>query len=133
MPFGVLICFESIFPGPARDLSRGGARYLVNITNDQWFGDSAAPVQHFEMNILRAIENRMGMARAANTGISAVITPYGMVEIATRTFEQTNLVAPVELGRELTFYARHGDWVLGVAAALLAVLTAAALLRRRAR
>jgi apolipoprotein N-acyltransferase len=133
VPFGVLICFESIFPGPARDLSRNGARYLVNITNDQWFGDSAAPIQHFEMNILRAIENRMGMARAANTGISAVITPYGAVELSTRTFEQTNVVAPVELGRELTFYARHGDWILAVAAALLAALIAAALLRRRAR
>jgi apolipoprotein N-acyltransferase len=86
VPFGVLICFESIFPGPARDLSRGALP--VNITNDQWFGDSAAPIQHFEMNILRAIENRMGNGPAANTGISAVITPFGAVELSTRTLSR---------------------------------------------
>ncbi len=131
VPFGVLICFESIFPGEARELSNLGARYLVNITNDQWFGDSAAPYQHFEMNVLRAIENHMGMARAANTGISAAIDPYGFVTDRTPVFVQMNQVALVELGHGPTFYARHGNWILILAGAVLAGLVVYALLRRR--
>ncbi len=129
--FGVLICFESIFPGPARDLANLGARYLVNITNDQWFGDSAAPVQHFEMNVLRCIENRMGMARAANTGISAVIDPYGLVIRRTGTFVHASVVDVVELSEGRTFYDRFGNWVLAVLAAILGGMIAWALVKGR--
>jgi apolipoprotein N-acyltransferase len=131
VPFGVLICFESIFPGYARELCRGGARYLVNITNDQWFGDSAAPYQHFEMNVLRCIENRTGMARAANTGISAVIDPYGIPGMRTQTFVRDSLVAPVELRTGLTLYTRWGDWILAVCAAWLLLFAGVALRRGR--
>lgn len=112
-PFGVLICFESIFPGPSRTLRRDGARVLVNITNDQWFGDSAAPYQHFDMNILRCIENRISMVRAANTGISGQIDSYGLVVERTPTFVTTSLVTRVEAARkELSLYTRFGDWIL---------------------
>jgi apolipoprotein N-acyltransferase len=130
-PFGVLICFESIFPGPSRELVRGGARYLANITNDQWFGDSAAPEQHFQMNILRCIENRIGMVRAANTGVSAIIDSYGIVERRTPIFIRTHLVGEVELGERRTFYTRHGDWVVGLTAILLAGLAGAGWWRTR--
>jgi len=130
-PFGVLICFESIFPSLARELVKGGARYLANITNDQWFGDSPAPEQHFQMNILRCIENRTGMVRAANTGISAIIDPYGIVEERTPIFVQTHLVGEVELGEGTTFYTRHGDWILWVTAVLLVGLTGAGWWRTR--
>jgi len=119
-PFGVTICFESIFPGPARELGKAGARYLVNLTNDQWFGNSAAPEQHWAMNVLRAVENRMGLVRAANTGISGVIDPNGFVRERTLAFVEESLVVPVELGTGPTFYARHGDWILAVAGALFA-------------
>jgi len=117
-PFGLTICFESIFPGPARMLGKLGARYLVNITNDQWFGNSAAPEQHWAMNVMRAVENHMGLVRAANTGISGVIDPYGFVRARTLTFVEESLVVPVELGNGPTFYARHGDWVLAVTGVL---------------
>ena len=130
-PFGLLICFESIFPGEARDVCRGGARYLVNITNDQWFGDSAAPIQHFNMNVFRCIENRVGMVRSANTGISGVIDPYGIVRVRTGTFVPERRVVAVELGREPTFYRRYGDWILVVAGVALALLTGATFLPRR--
>ena len=120
-PFGVLICFESIFPGPSREMVGLGARYLVNITNDQWFGDSPAPYQHFAMNGLRCIENRVGMARAANTGISASIDPYGFVRESTPTFVEERIVVPVELGHGPTFYTRHGDWIVWVALLLPAL------------
>ena len=116
VPFGVLICFESIFPEEGRNLCRAGARYFVNITNDQWFGDSAAPYQHWEMNVLRCIENRMGMARAANTGISGVLDPYGRVVLRTGTFVPAAVVGKVELRQGTTFYTRYGEWVLGLCA-----------------
>jgi apolipoprotein N-acyltransferase len=131
VPFGVLICYESIFPKPCRELAREGARYLVNITNDQWFGDSAAPAQHFEMNVLRCIENRMGMARAANTGISGAIDPYGIVLARTPTFVTDARIVPVELRGETTLYTRWGDWIL-VPCALAVLGFAVPGLRRRA-
>ena len=77
--FGVLICFESIFPELSREYSRMGAHFLVNITNDGWFGDSPGPYQHFLFLRFRTVENGMWAARAANTGISAFISPYGKV------------------------------------------------------
>jgi len=132
IPFGVLICFESIFPGMARQLTDLGARYLINITNDQWFGDSAAPAQHFNMNVLRAIESRVGLVRAANTGISGIIDPYGLVVRRTDTFVKTSFTGVVELGDGPTFYDRHGNWVLWLAGGILVLFGAFALVRRRA-
>ncbi len=76
-PAGVLICFESIFPYLARAQVKNGARLLVNITNDAWFGETSAPYQHLSMGVLRAVEGRVALARAANTGISAFIAPDG--------------------------------------------------------
>ncbi len=131
VPFGVLICFESIFPGPARELSLGGARYLVNITNDQWFGDSAAPDQHFKMNVLRVIETGMGMARAANTGISAILDPYGFPMNRTATFVPARFVGAVEVGTGPTFYVRHGDWIVWLSLVWASLLVGTAWIRGR--
>jgi apolipoprotein N-acyltransferase len=74
---GPLICFESIFGEIARAQVKNGAQLLVNITNDAWFGTTSAPYQHLSMAVLRAVENRVSLARAANTGISAFIAPDG--------------------------------------------------------
>jgi apolipoprotein N-acyltransferase len=76
-PFGVLICYEAVFPELARRAVRNGADMLVNITNDGWFGFSAAPYQHLNMARLRSIENRAWFLRAANTGVSAIFDPAG--------------------------------------------------------
>jgi len=128
--FGVLICYESAFEDLPRLYRREGADFLVNITNDAWFGRTAAPYQHAAHLVMRAIETRMGVARAANTGISEFVDPLG------RTWERTPLdVAGVEAdtvytteGR--TLYVRMGDWVGLLALVGTGALVAAALLRK---
>ncbi|MBU0548441.1 MAG: apolipoprotein N-acyltransferase [Candidatus Omnitrophica bacterium] len=75
--FSVLICFEDLFPELSREFVKRGARFLVNITNDAWYKQSSAPYQHFAASVFRAVENRVYLVRAANTGISGFIDPFG--------------------------------------------------------
>ncbi len=126
-PLGVLICYEAIFPSLARDLVRTGADMLVNITNDAWFGRSAAPVQHLAMATFRAIETQRYLIRAANTGISAIVAPDGEIVEASGLFVPAVLVGRVSRIVTLTPYARYGDvfaWgsvVVSAAAVLLSI------------
>lgn len=107
---GVLICFEAIFPDLARTHVKGGANILVNLTNDAWFGMTSAPYQHLCMAVFRAIENRMPVIRAANTGISALIEPTGKIALRSALFQTEVLKAVAETnGRHLTFYTLYGD------------------------
>ncbi len=106
---GVLVCYESIFPELARGQVRLGTDLLINITNDAWFGRSSAPYQHLAMARFRAVENRVWLARAANTGISALIAPSGRIVDQTALFERSSLQGQVGLGARPGFYTRHGD------------------------
>ena len=106
---GVLICYEAIFPELARDYVRQGSDLLINITNDAWFGRSSAPYQHLAMTRFRSVENRIWLARAANTGFSALISPSGRVVESGSLFESMALSGQVGLGSEPTFYTRFGD------------------------
>jgi len=106
---GVLICYEAIFPEAARDYKRKKAELLVNITNDAWFGTTSAPYQHLSMTIFRAVENRLYLVRAANTGISAIIDSTGKILSRTGVFERTVLKGEVKFIDERTFYAAYGD------------------------
>jgi apolipoprotein N-acyltransferase len=115
--FGVMICYESIFAQLSRAYRRNGADFLVNITNDAWFGRerpwwsrTSALFQHPSHLVMRAIENRMGVARAANTGISMFVDPRGRVSQSTHLFEPATLVGTVHTTDGLTLYARFGDW-----------------------
>ncbi len=107
--FGVVICYEVIFPNLVREFAADGADFLVTITNDAWFGRSSAAAQHFGMVVLRSVENHLAFARAANTGISGFIDPYGRIVQATPIFTEEALVGRVPLSRMRTFYSRHGD------------------------
>jgi apolipoprotein N-acyltransferase len=111
------ICYEDVFPALMRQFTRRGAQAIVNITNDGWFGSSSAPYQHLRMAIVRAVENRRYLIRAANTGISAVIDPYGRVVSATALGERTTLEGVVGYRTDLTFYVRFGN-VFALTAAL---------------
>jgi apolipoprotein N-acyltransferase len=108
--FGVLICFEVIFPDLVRHFVDRGAQFLVNLTNDAWFGNSPASYQHLSMVVFRAIENRVPVVRAANTGISAVIDPTGRVlqqtDLFVRTWIQDRITPAVG---PVPFYTRFGD------------------------
>ncbi len=107
--FGVVICYEVIFPDLVRRIAGSGAEFLVTITNDAWFGDSSAPAQHFSMVVFRSVENHLAFARAANTGISGFIDPFGRIIVASPTFTETALQAEIPVRQTKTFYSRHGD------------------------
>jgi apolipoprotein N-acyltransferase len=105
---GVLICFESIFPKLAREMSANGANLLANITNDAWFGRSSAPWQHMSMAVFRAVENRRSLARAANTGISTIIDPLGREKGVSPLFEPFFHVVEIPLLEKKTVFTRFG-------------------------
>ena len=137
--FGVLICFESIFPELSRDYGRAGADFLVNITNDAWFGgesatqQTAALWQHPAHLVLRAIETRAGLARAANTGISMVVDPLGRVHGRTPPSEPAVRVETVYGTAGSTPYVRWGDWagtLCAIGAAILVIGASASRGRR---
>lgn len=109
-PFSVLICYEAIFPALSRLAVRSGARVLVNITNDGWFGDSAAPYQHLTMAGFRAVENRVWLFRAANTGVSAVFDPGGRIVSYLPLQTRGQLVRKIPSHPNAgSFYSRNGD------------------------
>ena len=108
---GVLICYESIFPQRSREFRREGANLIVNITNDAWFGKSLAPYQHEAHMALRAIENRVGIVRAANTGISAYIDPLGRIQGETQLDVPDSRVYNAQTTDVTTLYVHIGDWL----------------------
>ena len=124
-----LVCFESIFPSLGRDGARAGATILVNATNDEWFGTTAAPEQHAWMAVMRAVETGCGVARCANTGLTWIIDPLGRVS-ARYPAHQTGVLtgAVTRIGR--TFYDRWGDWPVTLCAVLGAWFLALAVRHR---
>jgi apolipoprotein N-acyltransferase len=130
-PFGSPICYEIIFPDLVRRFVKKGAAFLVTITNDGWYGKSSAPYQHFAQAIFRAVENRRYVLRAATTGISGIIDPYGRVvkktEIGIRTLE-SGTITP---NRSRTFYARYGDVFSFFCLTISALFLILALFKRR--
>jgi apolipoprotein N-acyltransferase len=130
---GVLICYESIFPDLSRQYRRDSADLLANITNDAWFGRSLAPYQHVAHLRLRAIENRVGIVRSANTGISEYVDPVGRVHGATGLFVAAAPTFDVETSHVRTPYVRWGDWIGTLSAVLTLALCVAAYVTKRSR
>ncbi|MGC8967019.1 MAG: apolipoprotein N-acyltransferase [Thermus sp.] len=114
-PYGVLICYESVFPSVARSLAREGAGVLVLLTNDAWFGPSFGGRQHFALGRLRAVETGRWLLRAGNDGITAAIDPFGRVVAGIPPHQEGFLLAPYARERGLTPYARLGDFPVGLA------------------
>jgi apolipoprotein N-acyltransferase len=118
-----------VYPSLIRDAVNRGSELLTTVTNDGWYGQSSAPYQHFEMAAMRAIEQGRYLARAANTGISGLIDPYGQVLARSAIFEQVGIVETARFLTSTTIYAAVGD-VVGYTSLALTLLTGLVLWRR---
>lgn len=106
-----LICFESIFPDFVSDFVNKGGNLIVNVTNDGWFGKTSAPYQHFEMARIRSIETGRYLIRAANTGVSAVINPVGVIKGYLPLKDKGFIVQTVYLYDEKTFFTAYKTYI----------------------
>jgi apolipoprotein N-acyltransferase len=117
---GVAVCFEVVFPGETAELVREGATLLATVTNDAWYGDTAAPRQHLRAARFRAAENRRWLLRAAVTGISAIVRPDGTLAAELGVGEEGTIPVPVFGRRDLSPYTR-APWLVPWLAVLFAV------------
>ena len=125
------ICYEVVYPALIRSFVAGGSELLTTITNDAWFGRTSAPYQHFAQASMRAIEQGRYLVRAANTGISGVVDPYGRVLVRTELFEHATVVADVRWIRARTVYGWTGDlFAYACGVLVLGVLVAGVRTRR---
>ena len=123
---GVFICYESIFPDQVRQFARNGGEVFVNVSNDGWYGEGGAARQHLNMARMRAVENNRWLLRDTNSGITAVIDPYGRIVAEAPRNQRVALQAAIGLEESTTFYTRHGDWF----SFLCAIITLTALALR---
>ena len=109
LPVGCAICYESVYPEYYTGYVRKGARLMTIITNDAWWGDTPGYRQHLHYACLRAIETRRAIARCANTGISAIISPSGKIVASTPWWEACTLEGKIPVRDDITFFVAHGD------------------------
>jgi apolipoprotein N-acyltransferase len=134
--FGVFICYEEIFGDEIRLFVKQGARVLVNISNDGWYGDTCAPWQTLNMSRMRAVENRRWLLRDTNTGITTIIDPYGRLMASVPRHALTSLAARFGYRSDLTFYTVHGDlfaYLCGIISLCIIAATVRARVRRQPR
>jgi len=122
--FATVICFESVFPDYCRRFAQKGAQFLVVITNDMWFGKTSLLEQHAMMSVFRAIENRIPVARAANTGISMSVDKWGRIGEKSNIFDIEYLMAEIFPENSRSIYGKIGD-VIPRAALILSVISMA--------
>jgi len=127
--FGAIICWENAFPDLFRQFVKNGANFMLNLTNEGWFGQTAAPYQFLAMCVFRSVENRISMARAANTGISCFIDPYG--RITGRVWKNNKdifvdgyLTGEIQLSQQKTFYTNYGNIFVYITLAISALFIA---------
>jgi apolipoprotein N-acyltransferase len=121
---GVFICYEAIYPGEIRHFAADGATLLVNISNDGWFGRSAAARQHLLMARVRAVENRRWLLRVTNNGYTASVDPYGRMYEPLPTDVRASVDLPYDFRTDRTVYTRFGDWFAWLCAAVSVILLA---------
>jgi apolipoprotein N-acyltransferase len=121
------ICYEIIYPNLVRQFTLAGSELLTTITNDSWFGPTSAPYQHFAQASMRAIENGRFLVRAANTGISGIVDPYGHVMTSTGLYQSAVVVGDARFLNGTTIYARTGDVFAYACTALTALLLVVAI------
>jgi apolipoprotein N-acyltransferase len=123
--FGVFICYEAIYPGEVRQFAAGGAQLLLNISNDGWFGRSAAAEQHLRMARVRAVENRRWIVRTTNNGYTVSIDPYGRIIQPLPPDVRAAADLPYDFRTDETIYTRFGDWFAWLCVLVSVILVAA--------
>jgi apolipoprotein N-acyltransferase len=121
---GIFICYEAIYAGEVRRFAANGAHLLVNISNDGWFGRSAAPEQHLRMARVRAVENRRWLVRATNNGYTASVDPYGRILEPIPPDVRAAADLPYDFRTDETIYTRFGDWFAWLCVAVSVILLA---------
>ena len=122
--FGVFICYEAIFPGEVRRFAARGAQLFINISNDGWFGRSAAAEQHLRMARVRAVENRRWIVRSTNNGFTASIDPYGRIFQPLPRDVRAAADLPYDFRLDETIYTRFGDWFAWLCVLVSVILVA---------
>ena len=133
IPVGCAVCYESVYGEYYTDYIRKGAKAMTIITNDAWWGDTPGYRQHLSYASLRAIETRRAIARCANTGISAIISPSGKILKPTPWWEQASIRSYIPLREDLTFFVTHGDITGRVCTFLFCLLLLALIVRFASR
>lgn len=128
--FSTFICYEAVFPNEVRRFVLNGANLLINISNDGWFGRSAAPAQHLDMARVRAVEFRRWLLRDTNNGFTVAVDPYGRIVARLAPDIRGELEAPYAFRSDMTVYTRWGDWLPGVCVVVSLILLLAAWVRR---
>jgi apolipoprotein N-acyltransferase len=130
---GVFICYESAFPHLVRQFAKNGADVLFNLSNDAYFGRSAAYWQHLSLVRMRAVENRRFVVRVTDDGITAVVDPAGRIRSELPRYRETAAIVPYGRVQGTTFYTRNGDWFAWSALGIGVALSGVARWRRTAR
>jgi apolipoprotein N-acyltransferase len=118
------ICYEAIYPGEIRNFAAEGAQLFVNISNDGWFGHSAAAEQHLRIARVRAVENRRWLLRVTNNGITVSVDPYGRIFSPLPTDVRASTDLPYDFRTDETLYTRFGDWFAWLCVIISAILLA---------
>jgi apolipoprotein N-acyltransferase len=129
---GGVICIESIYPDFISAFVDKGSDFIAVVTNDSWYGNSSGPYQHKEISVLRAVENRRAVIRAANGGISCIINPVGKTILSTKMFTKAVLVGEIELRKEKTFFTKF-PLLLPMISIILTITLLISLLIKRIR
>jgi apolipoprotein N-acyltransferase len=131
--FVPLICYEDIFPEISRRSVQNGANFLLNITNNAWFGKTSAPYQQLALSVFRAVENRRYLLRSTNTGISAIVSPTGKILLQSGLFVKATMVVNIGIMYLMSTYTKLGDWFAWacIAYAVLGVIMVMVLKYRR--
>lgn len=127
--FGVFICYEAIYPDEVRRFAARGAQLLINISNDGWFGKSAAAEQHLRIARVRAVENRRWLLRITNSGITASVDPYGRIYTPMPRDVRGAADLPYDFKSNETFYTRFGDWFAWLCVAVSVILVLSTFLK----
>jgi len=120
--FGGFICYEAIYPNEVRRFAANGAELLLNISNDGWFGRSAAAEQHLHMVRVRAVENRRWIVRATNNGYTVSVDPYGRIFEPLPPDVRAAVDLPYDFRNDETIYTRFGDWFAWLCVIVSAIL-----------